>query len=249
VSVFAWLPEEGRAMSSPNDPTDPNISRTPEYPPQPEYYAQAPGYPTYAQGNPPTQPAHPYPYPQPYPPYQPYPGQYAPPVPPKRSNRTLWIVLGSVGGALLLICGVCTFAAFALGGQIGKQLGPVFGASTTLVNFCTALQEQDYATAYAQFSTDLQGRVTEEEFTTNAAKLDADQGRVTNCSTSSSGSSSDLSNDPTISDDKVTLNVGITRSGGATNGETTNTISGPFSFIKEGSGYKIDTIESIFELT
>jgi hypothetical protein len=106
-------------------------------------------------------------------------------MPPKRSNRTLWIVLGSVGGALLLLCVVCSVLAVALGGQIGKQLGPVFGASTTLVNFCTAMQEQDYATAYAQFSTDLQGRVTEDEFTSNATKLDADQGRVTNCSTSS----------------------------------------------------------------
>jgi hypothetical protein len=241
-------------MSSPNDPTDPNISRMPEYPPQPEYYSQASGYPTYAQGNPPTQPAQPYPYsqptPQPYPPYQPYPGQYAPPpMPPKRSNRTLWIVLGSVGGALLLICVSCSILAVALGGQIGKQLGPAFGASVTLVDFCTAMQQQDYATAYAQFSTDLQSRVTEDEFTSNATKLDADQGRVTNCSTSSSVSSSGDSNAPTISDDRVTLNVGITRSGGATNGETNNTTSGSFTFTKEGSDFKIDAIESIFELT
>ena len=241
-------------MSSPNDPTDPNISRMPEYPPQPEYYSQASGYPTYAQGNPPTQPAQPYPYPQPtpqpYPPYQPYPGQYAPPpMPPKRSNRTLWIVLGSVGGALLLICVSCSILAVVLGGQIGKQLGPAFGASVTLVNFCTAMQQQDYATAYAQFSTDLQGRVTEDAFTSNATKLDADQGRVTNCSTSSSGSSSGDNNSPTISDNRVTFNVGITRSGGVTNGETNNTTSGSFTFIKDGSDFKIDAIESIFELT
>ena len=245
-------------MSSPNDPTDPNISRTPEYPPQPEYYSQSPGYPTYAQGNPPTQPAPPYPYPypypqpgpQPYPPYQPYPGQFAPPpMPPKRSNRTLWIVLGSVGGALLLICGVCTFAAFALGGQIGKQFGPALGASVTLVNFCTAMQDQDYATAYAQFSTGLQARVTEDEFTTNATKLDADHGKVTDCSTSSNVSSSGDSTGPTISDDRVTLNVGITRSGGATNGETTSATSGSFTFTKEGSNFKIDAIEAIFDLT
>lgn len=240
-------------MSSPNDPTDPNISRTPEYPPQPEYYAQAPGYPTYTQGNPPTQPSQPYPpqpAPQAYPPYQPYPGQYAPPpMPPKKSNRTLWVVLGSIGGVLLLLCVACSVLAVVLGGQIGKQLGPVFGASTTLVNFCTAMQEQDYTTAYAQFSTDLQGRVTEDEFTTNATKLDADQGRVTNCSTSSSASSSGDSNGPTISDDSVTLDVGITRSGGASSGETNNTTSGLFTFTKEGSAFKIDTIASIFELT
>ena len=108
-------------------------------------------------------------------------------------------MLGSIGGVLLLLCVACSILAINLGGQIGKQLGPVFGASTTLVNFCTAMQEQDYATAYAQFSTDLQSRVTEDQFTTNANKLDADQGRVTNCSTSSSASSSGDSNGPTIS--------------------------------------------------
>jgi hypothetical protein len=171
-------------------------------------------------------------------------------MPPKRSNRTLWIVLGSVGGALLLLCVACSVLAVTLGSQIGKQLGPAIGASVTLADFCAAMQEQDYATAYAQFSTDLQGRVTEEEFTSNATKLDADQGRVTNCSTSSSASTiSGDSNGPTISDNLVTLNVGITRSGGATNGETINTTSGSFTFTKEGSDFKIDEIESIFELT
>jgi hypothetical protein len=47
----------------------------------------------------------------------------------------------------------------------------------------------------------------------------------------------------------VTLNVGITRTGGAANGDTTNTTSGSFMFTKEGSDFKIDSIESIFELT
>ncbi len=40
------------------------------------------------------------------------------------------------------------------------------------------------------------------QFTSNATRLDADQGRVTNCSTSSSGSSLGDSNDPTISDNR-----------------------------------------------
>jgi hypothetical protein len=241
-------------MSSPNDPTDPNASRPPQYPPQPEYYAQAPGYPTYAQGNPPTQPQQPYPYPQPntqlYPPYQPYPGQYAPPpMPPKQSSRTLWIVLGSVGGGLLLVCGLCSFLAYAVFSQVGKQLGPALQASVTLADFCVAMQDQDYAKAYATFSTDLQGRVTEDQFTSNATKLDDDLGHVTNCSTSSSVSSSGDSNGLTISDNMVTLNVGITRSGGASSGETTNTTSGLFTFTKQGSDFKIDSMVSIFELT
>ncbi|HEY7022475.1 MAG TPA: hypothetical protein VH349_15265 [Ktedonobacterales bacterium] len=229
-------------MSSPNDPTDPNISRTPEYPPQPEYYAQAPGYPTYTQGNPPTQPAQPYPYPQPapqpYPPYQPYPGQYAPPpMPPKRSNRTLWIVLGSVGGALLLICGVCTFAAIALGGQIGKQFGPAFGAAYTVGTFCAAEQEQDYTTAYAQFSSNLQNQITSDQFAGNAATQDTENGKVTNCATDSSDP-----NGTSISDNQVTFTLRIQRADGPTT-------TGSVTLVKDGGDFKIDSLDSSLGLT
>jgi hypothetical protein len=139
--------------------------------------------------------------------------------------------------------------AVALGGQIGKQLGPAIGASVTLSDFCAAMQDEDYTTAYAQFSTGLQGRLTEDQFATNAGKQNEDLGRVTNCSTSSSTSSSGDSDGPTISDNLVTLNVGITRSGGVSNGNITNTASGRITFVKEGSDFKIDSIDSIFELT
>lgn len=213
-------------MSNPNDPTDPNIQRTPAYPPQPEYYAQTPGYPTYAQGNPPTQPQ------QSYPPYQPYPGQYAPPpMPPKRSNRTLWIVLGSVGAALVLICGVCAFAAIALGGQLGKALGPTIGASVTLANFCVAEQEQDYSKAYAQFSTNLQNQVTSDQFANQAAAHDASDGKVTDCSTDSSNPSGTQ-----VSDTQVTLSLRVKRA----NGPTT---TGLVTLVKEGSDFKIDALD------
>jgi hypothetical protein len=232
-------------MSDPNEPTDPNIQRTPDYPPHPDYYAQppgSPGYPSYPQGNPPTQPQQSYPYPQPgaqpYPPYQPYPGQYAPPpMPPKRSNRTLWIVLGSVGAALILICGVCAFAVIALGGQIGKALGPVVGASVTLSNFCLAEQEQDYSTAYGQFSSSLQDRLPEETFITNAQTHDTSDGKVTDCSTSSSGSGS-----TSISSDTVVLTLRVIRvDSPATTGSVT--------LVKEGNNYKIDSIDPSLNLT
>jgi hypothetical protein len=213
-------------MSNPNDPTDPNIQRTPNYPPQPEYYAQTPGYPTYAQGNFPTQPQ------QPYPPYQPYPGQYAPPpMPPKRSNRTLWIVLGSVGAALVLMCGVCAFAVFALGGQIGKALGPTIGASVTLANFCVAEQQQDYAKAYAELSTNLQNQVTSDQFTSKAAAHDTADGKVTDCSTDSSNPSG-----TEVSDTQVTLSLRVKRA----NGPTT---TGLVTLVKEGSAFRIDSLD------
>ena len=227
-------------MSSPNDPTDPNISRTPEYPPQPEYYGQAPGYPAYAQGNPPTQPSQPYPQPapQPYPPYQPYPGQYAPPpMPPKKSNRTLWIVLASIGGVLLLLCVACSVLAVALGGQIGKQLGPAFGAAYTLGTFCAAEQDQDYSTAYAQFSSNLQNQLTSDQFASNAATQDSENGKVTNCATDSSDP-----NGTSISDNQVMFTLRVQRA----NGPTT---TGSVTLVKENGDFKIDSLDSSLGLT
>jgi hypothetical protein len=227
-------------MSSPNDPTDPNIQRTPEYPPQPEYYAQAPGYPTYGQGNPPTQPSQPYPQPvpQPYPPYQPYPGQYAPPpMPPKKSNRTLWIVLGSVGGALLLLCITCSVLAVALGGQIGKQIGPAFSAAYTVGTFCAGEQDQDYSTAYAQFSSNLQNQLTSDQFASAAASHDAENGKVTNCATDSSDS-----NGTSISDNQVTFTLRVQRA----NGPTT---TGSVTLVKENGDFKIDSLDASLGLT
>jgi hypothetical protein len=227
-------------MSSPNDPTDPNIQRAPEYPPQPEYYAPAPGYPTYTQGNPPTQPSQPYPQPvpQPYPPYQPYPGQYAPPpMPPKTSNRTLWIVLGSVGGALLLLCITCSVVAVALGGQIGKQFGPAFGAAYTVGTFCAAEQNQDYSTAYAQFSSNLQNQLTSDQFASAAASHDAGNGKVTSCATDSSNP-----NGTSISDNQVTFTLRIQRA----NGPTT---TGSVTLVKENGDFKIDSLDASLGLT
>jgi hypothetical protein len=227
-----------------SEPTDPNAPRTPEYPPQPGYYTPAPGYPSYPQGYPPgyppEQPAQPYPYPQqPYTqPYQPYPGQYPPPPQaPKRSNRTLWIVLGSVAGALVLVCGVCAFAVFALGGQIGRAVGPAFSAAYTVGTFCAAEERQTYATAYGHFSTSLQSQLSEEAFIANAQAHDESDGKVTNCTTSSS------SGDGTsISSDSVTLNLQIERSSGPTT-------SGNVTLVKEGSDFKIDSIDPALGLT
>ena len=81
----------------------PSFPTQPPYPTQPQY--QQPPYPTQPQ-----YPPQPYPAPatQPVPPsqYPPYPySQPLPPAtPPKKSRRTLWIVLGSVGGVLILCC-------------------------------------------------------------------------------------------------------------------------------------------------
>jgi hypothetical protein len=158
-------------------------------------------------------------------------------MPPKRSNRTLWIVLGSVGGALLLICGVCTFAAIALGGQIGKQFGPAFGAAYTVGTFCVAMQDQDYSTAYAQFSSNLQNQLTSDEFASNAATHDTENGKVTNCATDSSDP-----NGTSISDNQVTFTLRVQRANGPA-------ATGSVTLVKENGDFKIDSLDASLGLT
>jgi hypothetical protein len=158
-------------------------------------------------------------------------------MPPKRSNRTLWIVLGSIGGALLLICGVCTFAAFALGGQIGKQFGPAFSAAYALGTFCAAEQDQDYSTAYAQFSSNLQNQLTSDQFASNAATQDTENGKVTTCATDSSDP-----NGTSISDNQVTFTLRVQRA----NGPAT---TGAVTLVKENGDFKIDALDASLGLT
>jgi hypothetical protein len=130
-------------MSSPNASTDSAIFRAPEYSQRP------------AQANPPSCTGS-----------QPYPGWYAPPpAPPKRSEHSTWLALGSVGGGLLLVCCLSSSLAYIV-------FSPVTGASGTLAHFCAALQDQNYSRPYATLSTKLQRELAEEEFVTNAAKVD-----------------------------------------------------------------------------
>jgi hypothetical protein len=158
-------------------------------------------------------------------------------MPPKQSNRTLWIVLGAVGGALVLICGVCAFAVIALGGQIGRQFGPAFNAAYAVGIFCAAEQEQEYAKAYDQFSSNLQNQITSEQFASAAATHDSEEGKVTNCATDSS--------DPTgtsISDNQVMFTLRVSRADGPTT-------TGSVTLVKEGGDFKIDSLDSSLGLT
>jgi hypothetical protein len=86
-------------MQEDQSPTQP-----PYEPPYPE-----PTPPPYEA--PPTQPPYPYPQPLTQPPVT------QPPVqPPRKNRRTLWIVLGSIGGVLLLCCVIIVIATAASGG-------------------------------------------------------------------------------------------------------------------------------------
>ena len=76
------------------------------------------------------------------------------PTPRKRLPR-LWILLGSVV-ILLLLSSVATFAVVS---YINRST-----PTKTLDAFCTALQHEDYSTAYSQFSKQLQSKLDKTVF-------------------------------------------------------------------------------------
>jgi len=249
--------KRANAMSTPANP-----SGFPEYPQgtagsQPPQYPPYPPYPSYPDYPPPEQPStgaggppypppgtgYPYPpqgypaYPQgAYPPGPGYPYPYAPP--PRRSNRTLWIVLSIIGGAALLLCVGCIALVLVFGSMFVQPI-------SVAANFCNDLQSQRYDAAYSLFSSDLQSRITLEQFTTFALGTGG-AGPVTHC-TVSSGDSSDIQ----FGETTVTLSLTLTRSGSqsASIGGSDTTQSGSITVVKEGDDWKIDAISSTLQLT
>jgi FHA domain len=113
------------------------------------------GYQPPAQG---FQSAQPYPPPYAPPPYAPpaTPGFAGNVAPPKgRSRRTLWIILGIVGGVLLLTCIACGVLVYAVRSTPTK----------TLTDYCNDLKNKDFQSAYGELSSTVQSQVTEAQYT------------------------------------------------------------------------------------
>jgi hypothetical protein len=137
----AYLPNEAAASpySQYEASPPPAYQPPPEYqvpPAQPVYQAPPPAYPPYGS---PGQPAYGTPGPG-------IPGAGFPPA--RQSRRTLWIVLGIVGGVVII--GI--IALFALVAAFAST------PTKTLDAFCNAINGRDYQTAYNQLSPGFQQR-------------------------------------------------------------------------------------------
>jgi hypothetical protein len=121
-----------------------------------------------------------------------------PPTSPRKKRRVLWLVVGSAVAALIL-----AVASFALEIYLNRST-----PMKTLDVFCSALQKEDYQTAYDQFSQQLQAEIPEAVL---AAALSQD--KIISCQY---GSASDTGNVVTtslhlvhhskgVNDDRVTL--------------------------------------------
>ncbi|HEX9134025.1 MAG TPA: hypothetical protein VF844_17170, partial [Ktedonobacteraceae bacterium] len=148
----------------------------------PQYYGQPgqPQQPPYGQ-QPPSQYA-PTQYVTPAYGAPPAPG-YMPPQQPRRSRRTLWIVLGIIGGLLVLSCAVCGIL-FVTGAAFFAKT--VAAPVTTVNQYYNAVKSQDYNAAFSYISTNLTASngqtLTQELYTTAAQALDGVKGKVSNFS-------------------------------------------------------------------
>jgi hypothetical protein len=210
------------------------------YEPQPSY-GSSPGQPQYPQGQypqgqyPPGQPPNSYPYPaqpgygqpaygQPGYGQYPYPYGYPYPQPQKRSNRTLWIVLGIVGGVLVLCIATCAVGIALLSGPLANAIGP----SVTAASFCAEEEQSNYTAAYNLLSTTLQQQMGETQWDQANQAREASNGVVQNCApVTSSGLS--------VSGNTATIQLQLTLNDG--------THTGPITLVKEGSRWKIDSID------
>lgn len=149
------------AVPSPGPSPYPQTPNAPVYPPAGSFMP----YTEYQQGAQPNAQAYQQPPPPPaYPAYgapgQPafYP-QAAPPAP--RSRKTLWIILGIVGGVLLLGVVLCAVLVAV----------NVSTPSKTLDAFCNAVNSKNYQTAYDQLSSFRKTQISESEFATGFAQF------------------------------------------------------------------------------
>lgn len=90
-----------------------------------------------------------------------------PALPRRRSRRAMWLTRVSVLVLLVIVAG----SAFALVSYLNRST-----PMKTLDTFCTALQKGDYGSAYNQFTKQLQGQFTENDF----ASL-IEQNKVVSC--------------------------------------------------------------------
>lgn len=128
------------------------------------------------------------------------------PQPQKKSRRGLWIALGIIAGVLVLLCG-----GFAVAGAFGVGLftSIVSGPTNAVNQYYTAVENQDYQTAYSYLQLDTftvsgqQVAANEALYARLASALDTAKGKVTSHSITSIN----------VNNNDATVVVNATRSG------------------------------------
>jgi len=154
------------------------------------------------------------------------PAYQSPPTLPERRPRRGLII----GILAVLIIGFGTAGGlFFYGWQQTRQ--PVDAA----LAFCSDLKAQRYVAAYGRLSHAYQVRVSKDQFVAAATVHDTIDGKVLDCGTPNTGVAFSFDLSPSS---KTTLSASITRN---------RSFAGKLSLVKEGSAWKIDSIDQSLE--
>jgi hypothetical protein len=163
------------------------------------------------------------------------------------SSKALWIILSIVGAVLIISCitGV-VFVARSVGSGFSSITRTV-DAEVTVQEFCTAVETQDYTTAYQHLSSNLQQTYSQDQFTQDNTNFDNTLGQVTSCS---------VSGQPVASGSQVSVTVNVERTPPSPTPDSSGNIgtsspsneTGQVTLIQENGQWKIDSIDSSLSL-
>lgn len=248
----------GGDPSYPGDPNTPpsypqQPGQPPSYPPQPQ---QPPAYgqqPTYPQQ--PSYPQQPPAYNQAPPPQYPQqPGQYPPPAynqapppqypqqPQQQKSRKGWIIGCSIAALVVLLAcggvGVALYIGAQKAASAVQSTGQAALAAAQVGLFCTDVESQDYGSAYQLLSSAKQGSVSQAQYSTHAAALDASDGTIATCTLDPNHPLPSLSNDGK----SATAQVQVARDNNSA------LVTGSMKLVYENGDWKIDSADSSLKL-
>lgn len=160
--------------------------------------------------------------------------------PSTRVSKDGWYAI--IAAALLLL--ICSGAALAMyiGAQKAKDVANYYvsaiSASETAKQFCQNYELQTYGPAYQMFSKAAQGRVSQKQFASRQAAVDANAGNVVACTVDSDHSR------PSVSSDGKTATIRLQ----VVRGPNAQLTTGTLTLVFEDSEWKIDSADSSLKL-
>jgi len=186
------------------------------------------------------------------PPYQVLPPIFMPPPPQQSSLKPLWIALIVVITLVVVLCISCS-VIFSLSIahiaseppqaiQVAPALEPVLAAQ----EFCDYEMNQDYRSAYQQLSTNLQAKISEQQFESDNQTRDTTLGPVMGCS---AAREYPATGDSGIPESPTILTLDIWLGGSTTLDAPPDGRSGSITMVQDISGWKVEAVDSALKLT
>jgi uncharacterized protein HemX len=175
------------------------------------------------------------------------PGAVHQPSPPKHRNAPSagvsnggWYAI--IAAALLLLICAGAGVAMYIGAQKAKDVATynvaALSASAKARQFCQNYELQTYGPAYQMFSKAAQGRVSQTQFASRQAAVDASAGNVVTCTVDSDHSR------PSVSSDGKTATIRLQ----VVRGPNAQLTTGTLTLVYEDSEWKVDSADSSLKL-